>query len=134
MIEEWRDIQGYEGLYQVSNLGRVKSLERKVKGGWNNTRTVGERILKPCVNVEGYPKVSLCKEGAIRRFPIHRIVAQAFIPNPDGKPEINHIDGCKENNSVSNLEWVTRSENELHAWRTGLKPRKYRKKVRAASV
>lgn len=106
--EIWRDIDGYEGLYQVSNFGRVKSFQ---KG------TV--RILKPAINRK-WLFVVLCKNGGKKIFKVHRLVAMAFIPNPDGKPQVNHIDGNPQNNHVDNLEWCTPSENMQHALRTGL--------------
>ena len=110
MTEEiWRDISGYEGHYQVSNFGRVKSFH---KGG---------RILKPGL-VLGYLKVSLNSGGKVAQRKVHRLVAEAFIPNPNGKPEVNHIDGNPRNNHVDNLEWCTQLENIRHAYATGLIP------------
>lgn len=100
MKEIWKDVGGYEGLYQVSNLGRVKSF----KG-------VSERILKLHVDNSGYVHVDLYKNNNHRCPTVHRLVAQAFIPNLENKPEVNHIDEDKTNNMVSNLEWCTRKEN-----------------------
>lgn len=105
--EIWKDVVGYEGIYQVSNLGRVKSLPR-------NGTIKQERILKPH-RVQGYLLAELFNRGAHKGKRIHRLVAEAFIPNPDNKREVNHIDGDKHNNRVENLEWVTSSENQLHA-------------------
>ena len=114
MNEIWKDIEGYEGFYKISNFGRVKSLKRKDTKG----RTVRERILKPCI-VDGYYSVTLYKD--IRKiFKIHRLIAMAFIPNIENKPFINHIDGNKKNNSIDNLEWVTNQENIKHAFKIGL--------------
>ena len=110
--EIWKDIQGYEGLYQVSNLGRVKSL---YKGG---------TILKGSVNNRGYHIVMLYKGGKYKHFLIHRLVAQAFISNPQKLPQVNHKDEDKSNNSVSNLEWCTNIYNNLYhdkAKRVGVK-------------
>lgn len=107
MTEIWRDIEGYDGLYQVSNCGRVKSLNYGREG----------RILKASLK-SGYPFVQFGKCG--RQIYVHRLVAKAFIPNPDNKPEVNHIDGNKTNNHADNLEWGTRSENNVHAVRLGL--------------
>lgn len=97
--EVWKDIEGYEGLYQVSSWGRVRSTYR------------GGRILKSLVTTYGYLRVTLYKSNVGKCQFIHRLVAQAFIPNPQNKPEINHIDENKENNFVDNLEWVTTKEN-----------------------
>ena len=109
---EWRPVKGYEGLYEVSNLGQVRSLN------YNHTGEV--KILKLSKYKSGYLKVSLHKNGKQYQKTVHRLVAQAFIPNPGDKTEVNHIDGEKQNNTVDNLEWVTASENTKHAWKTGL--------------
>ena len=100
MYEIWKDIEGYEGLYQISNKGRVKSL---YKGS--------ERILKPWINNVGYYYIALCNDSVSKKFSLHRLVAQAFIPNPDNLPEINHKDENKLNNSVENLEWIRHMDN-----------------------
>lgn len=107
MKEVWRDIHGYEGLYQVSDLGRVRSITR---GGTNG------RMLKPD-NCFGYLRYTLCKNNIPTRHRAHRLVAEAFIPNPENKPQLNHINGNKEDNRVDNLEWCTESENQLHSRR-----------------
>lgn len=117
-METWKDIKGYEGYYQISNLGRVKSVERVYKTKLSY-RTVPERIRTP-VNANGYLYCELWKEGNHKRFAVHRLVAQAFIENPGGLPHVNHKDGNKQNNAVSNLEWCTQSENNLHAFKMGL--------------
>lgn len=119
MTEVWKDIAEYEGLYQVSNQGRVKSLMLICRV----VTKPRELILKQCADRGGYMKVGLVKNGKRTTKPVHRLVAEAFIPNPDNKPEINHIDGNKKNNSVDNLEFCTRLENIRHAWSTGLKSR-----------
>ncbi|WZP34249.1 HNH endonuclease [Enterococcus phage vB_Efm3_KEN20] len=98
MKEIWKDIEGYEGVYHVSNLGRVK-------------RVATNRVLQPYRNKVGYLLVYLCKNGKRKTHRIHRLVAQSFIPNPENKPEVNHLDENKINNMVSNLEWSTRKEN-----------------------
>lgn len=98
--ETWKDISGFEGMYQVSNFGRVRSL----KFG-------KERILKPVLTGHGYLDVILCKDGKTKQMKIHRLVANAFLPNPDNLPVINHIDENKKNNLVDNLEWVTQQYN-----------------------
>lgn len=116
MKEIWKNVQGYEGQYQVSNLGRVKSLKRKLDNG----RSVNEKILNSSSKKktqDGYLMVAL----AGKTFRVNRLVATAFIPNPDNKSVVNHIDGDKENNRADNLEWATISENMLHAYRCGFK-------------
>jgi len=106
MEEIWKDVKGYEGLYQVSNMGRVKNLKR-------NT------IKTPC-SVKDYYRIVLSKNNNKVSTGIHCLVAKAFINNPENKPEVNHKDGIKTNNIVSNLEWCTRIENVHHSWETGL--------------
>lgn len=104
--EEWRDVAGYEGLYQVSSEGRVKSLERK---GHKS-----ERILKPDVVGGGYLAVVLYAGGKTRMFFVHRLVCQAFHENPDNKPQVNHINEDKTDNRACNLEWCTCKQNINH--------------------
>ena len=113
MEEIWRDIKGFEGKYMVSNLGRVKSL--------NYNKTGKEKIMKGVPDGYGYFQLSLCKEGKVKNCRINRLVAQAFIPNTESKPQVNHIDGDKTNNRVTNLEWTTQEENMRHAYKNGLK-------------
>lgn len=117
MKEIFKDVSGYEGRYQVSNYGNVKSLPRKTH---NANKYIKEKILKPCIGNVGYKMVSLSKNGKGTLKTLHRLIAQNFIPNPDGLPCVNHIDGNKLNNYVGNLEWVTYSGNIVHAFRTGL--------------
>lgn len=105
MMEElWRDIKGFEGLYEVSNLGRVRSLK-------DNNGQARILVLKVQKHRCGYQLVFLRKDGKLKGFVVHRLVAEAFIPNPDGLPEVNHIDEDKTNNRVDNLEWCTRKYN-----------------------
>ena len=122
--EVWKDIEGYEGLYQVSTCGNIKSLAKPRKNGNGRSYIQKEKLLKQSFTSTGYKKVELYKDGKRKSFKVHRLVAIAFIPNPDNKPEVNHIDGNKINNNIDNLEWVTSSENSIHAYETGLSPNK----------
>lgn len=119
MKEVWKDIQGYEGIYQVSNLGKVKSLDRFIrkKGKRNGVYHIKEKILKSSTDDTGYLQVNLSKNGIYEKVHIHRLVAKAFIKNPYKKLQVNHIDGNRINSMVNNLEWVTDSENKFHAWK-----------------
>lgn len=112
MQEIWKDIKNYPK-YQVSNLGRVKSL--------NYMRTNREKVLSLKTTRCGYLTFLLYKNGKRKNALVHRVVAEAFLPNLDNKPQVNHMNGDKTNNRVDNLEWATQSENEKHAFRTGLK-------------
>lgn len=103
MTETWKEIASYEGLYEVSDLGRVKSL--------NYNHTGKENILKPHKNSKGYLRVRLCKNGQVNHIAVHRLVACAFLPNPNNLDTINHKDEVKTNNAVSNLEWMSRKDN-----------------------
>lgn len=118
--EIWKDVVGYEGLYQVSNLGRVKSCARKIDRG-KYVEDRGDIIMSPFLNAHGYFTVMLSKRGKKKQHRIHQMVARAFIPNPENKEMINHIDCNTQNNRVENLEWCTNSENQLHAIAHGLK-------------
>lgn len=111
MQEEWRDINGYEGLYQVSNLGRIKSLDRKVKGKNGIVQSLHGKILSLQFDKDRYYMVILSKNGKETDHKVHRLVAQAFIPNPYHYPEVNHKDENKQNNRVDNLEWCTAKYN-----------------------
>ena len=107
MIEIWKDIEEYENIYQVSNLGRVKSLRRIT----SNNHIVNEKIRKLTIDKDGYCVVSLWINGKSKQHFVHRLVAQAFIPNPDNKPYIDHINTDKTDNRVENLRWATQKEN-----------------------
>lgn len=109
MREIWKDIQGYEGLYQISNHGRIYSVRYN-------------RFRKPKVDKYGYMTISIGKDSNLCHFFVHRLVANAFVPNPNDFPEVNHIDGNKANNSADNLEWCDHYTNIRHAYNTGLMP------------
>lgn len=109
----WKDINGFEGLYQVSDTGEVKSLSR-VKPNNRGTQQVNERILHKRTDKDGYFAVCLSKDGKHYGKRVNRLVADAFIPNPENHPVVNHIDEDKQNNNVSNLEWCTVKHNTLH--------------------
>lgn len=119
--EVFVDIPGYEGYYQVSNYGNVRSLDRVIKEKTGKTQTLKGRVLKQRTNPGGYRYIELGKNGTKVTFAIHHLVAQAFMPNPGNKRTVNHIDGNKLDNSLINLEWATYSENLEHAYKTGLR-------------
>ena len=127
--EVWKDVLGYEGQYQVSNIGNVYSVERRDSRG----NKCGGFTLKPA-NVRGYLKVKLHKNGIGENKSVHRIVAEAFIPNPNNYLEINHKDENKANNCVENLEWCTREYNMNHGTRNEKVSKKLSKKVKAGNI
>lgn len=113
-IEIWKPVVGYEGLYEVSSFGRIKSLDRQVKSGYNSFRLSKGKILKPIKDSKGYYMIQL---GRKNKYALHRLVAKAFIPNPNNHPCINHKDECKTNNKVENLEWYTYKYNNNYGTR-----------------
>jgi hypothetical protein len=119
--EIWKDIPGYEGLYQASSLGRIRSVDRMKKDTIGRFRVFPSCIIKPLIQVAGYSQVNLYKNSVTITRRVNRLVALTFLPNPEGKPQVNHLDGNKENNSVGNLEWATASENVAHSYNTGLR-------------
>lgn len=124
MEEIWKWIDGYEDMYQVSSLGRVQSVDRFVycEVSPNKLQHISGKVLKIREDKKGYSTVYLSKNGKQKVGKIHRLVAQAFIPNLLNLPQVNHKDGCKSNNRVDNLEWCTNSDNQKHAWQNGLQP------------
>jgi hypothetical protein len=119
--EEWKDIPGYEGIYQISNLGVMRSIKRIIRQKTGQIYSIDGCHLKPCADGCGYLFVRLCKNGNHQMIKIHRAVANAFCLNPHQKPQVNHMDGNKKNNNYANLEWVTNDENMQHSWRIGLR-------------
>ena len=130
-IELWKDIKSFEGLYQVSTLGRVRRLDKYIDVKISNVDKVLKRgkILKPAYNKYGYLTVNLYKNGKEANFFVHRLVARAFIPNPENKPEVNHKDEVKSNNYRTNLEWMTTKENINYGTHTKRSAEKQSKKV-----
>ena len=110
-IEIWKDYKDYEGLYQASNLGRMRSLDRWVKSKSGSVRLCKGKILKPFTTKNGYLQVCLWKNGKVKTFYVHRLVAEAFLPNPNNLTEVNHKDENKLNNNAENLEWCDREYN-----------------------
>jgi hypothetical protein len=120
MNETWLPIKEWEEFYAVSNFGRIKSFDRQKSPGKNGKLYMHKGRMLTAKQSGKYLGVSLFLEGVETRYYIHRLVAAAFIPNPNDCPQVNHKDGCKHNNHVTNLEWVTNSENIKHAIVTGL--------------
>ena len=115
-METWKDIRGYEGIYQISNLGSVKRISNI---HWCNLKYRDNYYLKPLDNGKGYLRIKLTVNNKSRRVMLHRLIAEAFIENPNNYPFVNHIDGNKKNNNLNNLEWCTQSQNCLHSVKMG---------------
>jgi len=111
-MEIWKPVVGYEGLYEVSSLGKIKSMDRFIY--WKKIKWIPRKVN---IDTNWYNSIVLAKNKVYSRIRFHRIVAQAFIQNPENKPDVNHIDWNKNNNSVNNLEWTTKSENHIHSRR-----------------
>ena len=129
-MEVWKDVLDYEGYYKVSNEGNVYSVERKDTLG----RNWGGIVLKQTYDKNGYIRVTLCKNGTLKTKQAHRLVAEAFIPNPNNYPQVNHLDEVKDNNSVENLEWCTSKHNSNHGTRNERRVKVQSKKVRAVNI
>ena len=112
--EIWKEVLGYNGIYFVSNIGNVKSIDHYCEGRKGSGKQNG-RILKLQKSKKGYLRVCLCNNNKKFNTGVHRLVANAFIPNPLNKPQVNHINGIKNDNNVDNLEWCTNQENQIHA-------------------
>lgn len=121
-VEVWKDIIDYEGLYQVGSLGGIKAVDQK---RWMNVNMAyayyKEKELSPYKTIDGYLQIRLSKNSVGRTFLVHRLIALVFIPNPENKPEVNHLNGIKDDNRIENLEWSTPTENQKHAYKNGLK-------------
>jgi len=122
-METWRDVKDYEGFYQVSNFGNIRSVRREVASPIRNNKTIHRKgkLISVKPRKTGYCNVCLYKYGFGKFFPVHRLVAIAFIDNTENKPFINHIDANPSNNKIDNLEWCTQSENIKHAFNLGRK-------------
>ncbi|MFS1292022.1 NUMOD4 domain-containing protein [Pseudomonas piscis] len=122
MQESWKAIPNFEGFYEVSSLGRIRSIERIVGNRWGTEagRIIPERIKAFSRNSQGYCSVHLYIAQKMTKFYVHRLVATAFIKNPDELPQVNHLDGNKENNAAINLEWCSGTSNCIHALATEL--------------
>jgi len=116
----WCDVVGFEGLYQVSDCGKIRSYRRIVIRSNGRKYTVNHKILNPALDHAGYLRTVLSVDGKGKTIKIHREIAKAFINNPENKATVNHIDGNKINNHISNLEWATQKENLKHSFETGL--------------
>lgn len=124
MTEIWKDVKGYEGLYQISNLGRIKSLEHCVRNNKHDgKRIVKEALLHPTDNGNGYKIIGLRKATYRKNYYIHRLVAEHFLENPDNKKYVNHLDYDVTNNVVTNLEWCTQKENVEYSVERMKKPK-----------
>lgn len=121
ITELWLPYKGYEGLYEVSNLGRVRSIPRTIYRSDNGAAVhISGKLIKARLDKRGYPRLQLCRNNKSKAFRVHRLVATAFLQNLENLPQVNHKDGVKVNNQVDNLEWVTNLKNRQHADEHGL--------------
>ncbi len=121
--EIWKDVVGYEGLYQASNLGNIRSLTRFTKDKrYDVKKTLKGKLLKLTKREDGYLIITFRKNKTAKKFRVHRLICETFIENIENKPCVNHINGNKTDNSIKNLEWCTYKENMIHAFETGLSP------------
>lgn len=127
-MEKWKPVKDFEGLYEVSDKGRVRSVPRTIQRKGGGTMTYKGKVLKPDVTKQGYLKVYLSKNSKKKNCLVHRLVAEAFIPNPKGYEQVNHKNTDKADNAVSNLEWTTNLQNYVHAEKNGLRPANLRAK------
>lgn len=111
----WLPVKNYEGYYEVNNLGEVRSVERYVRHEEGGERKMKSCVLKSSITYKGYMRLTLAKDGKNKSFSVHRLVAEAFIVNPNNLPQVNHIDLIKINNQVENLEWCTNRDNRIHS-------------------
>lgn len=119
IMEIWKEIDGYNGVYFVSNLGQVKSIDHYCSNRTGSGKQTG-RVFKIQVSYKGYLRVALSKNKKKFHTSVHRLIAKAFIPNPENKPQVNHINGIKSDNRIENLEWCTNGENMTHAFKNNL--------------
>lgn len=135
-MENWKAIKGFEGYYEVSDMGRVRRVDSEVNSGMkhNPTRTVRSRVLKVHVKRNGYVTVDLSKDNKVKTVTVHRLVAEAFLPKEEGQTQVNHINCNKQDNRVSNLEWCTPKENREHARDNGRYENPHKKAVRCVET
>ena len=126
-MEKWAKVNGFEG-YEVSDMGRIKSLDRVVKTK-KGSRKIEGKMLRLTLQPHGYLTVDLCVNNTHNQRRVNRLIAEIFIPNPDNKPQVNHINGVKIDNRVSNLEWATSKENNVHAFNSGLNSNEAKRKA-----